>query len=40
VCHGIDIDARDGQSRQLVMMILESFALLLNDGLPLRSDEA
>ena len=36
---GIGIDSRDGQSRQLVLMTLESFALMLNDGLPLGPDE-
>lgn len=36
---GIGIDSRDGQARQLVLMTLESFALMLNDGLPLGPDE-
>ena len=31
----IGIETREGQGRQLVMMTLESFALMLNDGLPL-----
>ncbi|MCH9275655.1 hypothetical protein JS533_005125 [Bifidobacterium amazonense] len=35
---GIGIESRDGQARQLVMMTLESFALLLNDGVPLGGD--
>ena len=36
---GIGIDSRDGQARQLVLMTLKSFALMLNDGLPLGPDE-
>lgn len=35
---GIGLDSRDGQARQLVMMTLESFALLLNDGITLGGD--
>lgn len=35
----IGIETREGQGRQLVMMTLESFALMLNDGLPLGGDE-
>lgn len=35
---GIGIDSRDGQARQLVMMTLESFALLLNGGIALGGD--
>jgi hypothetical protein len=32
---GIGIETRKGQGRQLVMMTLATFALILNDGLPL-----
>ena len=35
----IGIETHEGQGRQLVMMTLESFALMLNDGLPLGGDE-
>ena len=35
---GIGIDSRNGQARQLVMMTLESFALLLNGGIALGGD--
>jgi hypothetical protein len=35
---GVGIDSHDGQARQLVMMTLESFALLLNDGIALGGD--
>ncbi len=35
---GIGIDSRDGQARQLVMMTLEPFALLLKDGIALGGD--
>lgn len=34
----IGIETREGQARQLVMMTQESFALMLNDGLPLGGD--
>ncbi|WP_191996814.1 hypothetical protein [Bifidobacterium platyrrhinorum] len=36
---GIGITTREGQSRQLVMMTLGTFALILNDGLPLGPDQ-
>lgn len=36
---GIGIADHAGQAQQLVLMTLESFALLLNDGLPLGPDE-
>lgn len=32
---GVGIETRKGQGCQLVLMTLETFALLLNDGLPL-----
>lgn len=35
---GIGITTREGQGRQLVMMTLATFALILNDGLPLGPD--
>ncbi|NMM93468.1 phage protein [Bifidobacterium sp. DSM 109957] len=35
----IGIESREGQARQLVMMTLESFALMLNDGLPLGGEK-
>lgn len=37
---GIGIATREGQGRQLVMMTLDTFALILNDGLPLGPDQA
>lgn len=35
---GIGIESREGQGKQLVMMDLRTFALMLNDGLPLGPD--
>lgn len=37
---GIGIDTREGTGRQLVLMTLETFARICNDGLPLGEEEA